>query len=306
MSQQITTAMVQQFSDNLIMLSQQKGSKLRDAVMSKIVTGNAAYFERLGPTEVLLRTSRHSQSPLVDTPHSRRMVTINSYEWGDALDKQDEIRILINPESAYAQNAAYAFGRKMDDLIIAAATGNSVSVSSSLPNGDNRTNIALPAAQTITEAGTLDLTLEKLISAKKKLQQANVDVKNEQLYIVCNASAIASLLTTPSGKDVNPVTSADYNTVKALVKGEIDTFMGFTFIQTERILGTADGTNADPKLVLAFAKSGLGLAIGRDVSVRIAERADLSFATYVYGSMDIGAVRVEEEKVVSIQCVQSA
>lgn len=302
MSQQITQAMVQQFSDNLIMLSQQKGSRLRDAVTSKVITGNAAYFERLGPTEVLLRTSRHSQSPQVDTAHSRRMVTINSYEWGDTIDKQDEIRILINPEGAYSMNAAYAFGRKMDDLIIAAATGNSTSVSSSLPNGDNRTNVALPAGQTIDDDfGTTDsnLTVAKLIEARRILAKNDVD-ENEPLTIVVNASAIASLLNTTQ------VTSSDYNTVQALVKGNINTFMGFNFVRTERLLGTADGTDADPKLVLVMAKSGMGLAIGRDVQVRVAERADLSFATYVYGSMDIGAVRIEEEKVVAIQCVQAA
>lgn len=302
MSSEITKAMVQQFSDNLIMLAQQKGSRLRDRVMSKVVTGNAAYFERLGPTDVILRTSRHSPSPMIDTPHSRRMVTINSYEWGDAVDKQDEIRVIIDPKGAYSMNAADAFGRKIDDLLISAASGSSTSVSSSLPNADNRTSVSLPSGQKVDEdfgTANSNLTIAKLIETRRILAHNDVD-ENEELTFVYNASALAALLNTTQ------ITSADYNSVKALVKGEVDSFMGFKFVRTERIAGVADGTDTSPKLCLAFAKSGLALAIGRDVNVRIAERADMGFMTYIYGSMDLGATRVEEEKVVEVQCVQAA
>ncbi len=300
MSTQITTAFVQQFSDQVIMLAQQKGSRLRGSVTEKSVTGNAAYFERIGPTEVLLRTSRHSPSPMVDTPHSRRMVTLASYEWGDAVDKQDEIRLLIDPKGPYAQNAAMAFGRKIDDLIIAAATGSSTSVSSSLPSADNRTSVSFDDANRVdADFGTADsnLTVAKLVEAGRIL--AAHDVDEEMFTCVLNASARAALLNTTQ------VTSSDYNSVKALVKGEIDTFMGFKFIRTERIGGVI---NSDPnaKKVLVFAKSAIGLAMGRDINVRMAERADLGFETYIYGSMDLGATRVEEEKVVQIDCYQTA
>ena len=301
MSDQITKAMVQQFSDNLIMLSQQKGSRLRDRVMSKVIVGNAAYFERLGPTAVQMRTSRHAASPIIDTPHSRRMVSINSFEWGDALDKQDEVRVLIDPKSAYVQNASMAFGRKIDDLIIAAATGSSVSISSSIPDADNRTSVSLPSAQKVDEdfgTANSNLTIAKLIEARRILMRNDLD-ESEEVSFVLNASALAALLNTTQ------VTSADYNSVRALVKGEVDSFMGFKMVRTERILGTADGTDTDPVLCLALVKSGIGLAIGRDVNVRVAERPDLGFATYVYGSMDMGATRVEEEKVVQVECVQS-
>jgi hypothetical protein len=300
MSLQITTAFVQQFSDNLIMLAQQKGSRLRDAVINKAVTGDAAYFERIGPTSAQIRTTRHGNSPQVDTPHSRRRVTLADYEWGDLIDKQDEVRMLIDPQSAYAMNAAYAMGRAMDDVIISAATGLATSVSSSL----NATTSSIPFASgnIIDEdfgAAASNLTVAKLIEARRILMKNNIDM-DEEMFIVVNASALASLLGTTQ------VTSADYNTVKTLVSGDIDTFMGFKFIQTERLLGVADGTDTAPVQVLAFAKSALGLAVGMDVNVRIQERPDKSFATYVYAMMSIGATRIEEEKIVEIECVQAS
>ena len=59
----------------------------------------------------------------MDTPHSRRMVTMDSWEWADLIDDADKVRMLIDPTSSYAKAAAAAMGRAMDDEIIAAATG---------------------------------------------------------------------------------------------------------------------------------------------------------------------------------------
>lgn len=297
MSTQVNTAFVQQFSDNLIHLAQQKGSRLMSTVMNKRVVGKNAHFDRLGATTAQVRTTRHGDTPLIDTPHSRRRVVLSDYEWADLIDRQDEVRMLVDPKSDYARAGGNAMGRAVDDLIIAAATGNATSVDSS----DSASNVALPSTQIVDEDfGTADsnLTLAKMIEARKILMGNDVDMM-EQLYLVHNADALGNLLNDTT------VTSADFASIKALVKGEIDTFLGFKFIHTERLLGTADGTDTDPVKCLAYAKSGIGLGVGQDIEVRISERADKGYATQVYASLTMGATRIEEEKVVSIECVQS-
>ena len=98
--------------------------------------------------------------------------------------------------------------------------------------------------------------------------------------------------------NLEKVTSSDYASIKALVQGQIDTYLGFKFLRTER-LGL--DSNSD-RQVLAFCQSGIGLAVGSDVSTRISERADKNYATQVFLSMTIGATRVEDEKVVEIAC----
>lgn len=300
MANEVSTAFVQQFSDQVILLAQQKGSRLRSSVTERSITGNAAYFERLGPTEVLLKTSRHSPTPNVEPVHSRRMVVIASYNWNMLLDPQDEIRMLIDPKAVYAQNAAHSFGRKMDDLIIAAATGTSISVSSSIPDADNRTSVSfLDANRVDADFGTADsnLTIPKLIEASRILAANDVD-GDEEFTLVLNSSAVHALLNTTQA------TSSDYNTVRTLVDGKIDTFMGFKFVRTERIGGVI---NSDPnaKKVLVYSKSAIGLAVGQNVKIRMSERDDLSYAMQVYGEMDLGATRIEEEKVVQIDCYQT-
>jgi hypothetical protein len=97
------------------------------------------------------------------------------------------------------------------------------------------------------------------------------------------------------------VTSSDFNTVKALVQGEVNQFMGFNFIVTNRL-----AKSGNIRSCFAWAEDGLALAVGRDVNARIDERADKGYATQVYYAMSIGSTRMEEEKVVQIDCDEAA
>ena len=101
MSSQITTAFVQQYSANIQMLSQQMGSLLRDAVTTESVVGEKAFFDQVGSVAAQLRTTRHADTPLIDTPHSRRMLSLADYEYADLIDEQDKVRLLADPTSTY-------------------------------------------------------------------------------------------------------------------------------------------------------------------------------------------------------------
>lgn len=83
-----------------------------------------------------------------------------------------------------------------------------------------------------------------------------------------------------------------------VVQGELDTFLGFNFIRTQRI---GVDSNSDDK-VLFYAKSGLLLASGAEAQVRISERDDKNYATQVFASMTIGATRMQEKLVGYIEC----
>ena len=119
MSSQITEAFVQQYSNNVQMLSQQKGSLLRGVVDVESVNGKHAYFERIGQVSAQKRVSRHSDTPQIDTPHSRRRISMADYEWADLIDQQDRVRTLIDPTSQYALAAAYGIGSEHDDDAVA-------------------------------------------------------------------------------------------------------------------------------------------------------------------------------------------
>ncbi len=287
MSTQITTAFVEQYSANVLMLSQQKGSRLRNAVRVDMVTGKNAFVERIGTVAAKKRTARHADTPQLDTPHSRRRVSLVDYDWADLIDDLDKVRLLIDPASPYAQAGAWSMGRAMDDEIIAAFTGNAFS------GVDGSTTVALPSSQKVA-AASAGLTVAKLLSTKEILDGNDVD-ESIRRYIAVTSKQVTDLLNTTEVK------SSDFNTVKALAQGELDSFMGFKFIRTERLNTDANGD----RQVVAWAEDGMMLAIGKNPIARITERADKNYATQVYYSMAIGATRLEEEKVVEIACIET-
>ena len=283
MSTQITTAFVNQFSQNIQLLSQQMGSLMRNTVRQETVTGEKAFFEQIGSAVAQKRASRHASTPIMDTPHARRMVTMSDYEYADLVDDQDKIRMLISPESTYGKAAAAAIGRAMDDEIIGALGGTA---KTGVSGG---TSTALPSGQKIAH-GSAGLTIAKLISAKKIMDQNSVDPSIER-YIVVSPEQIEDLLNTTS------VTSADFNSVKALVNGTVDSFMGFKFITSNRLKD--DGTS---RLCYAYAREGVGMALGKDVTAKIDPRPDKSYSTQIYYCSTFGASRMQEEMVVELAC----
>ncbi len=283
MSTQITTAFVQQYKSNLLVLAQQKGSRLRNTVRVETVKGTSAFFDRLGATAAVQRTTRHGDTPLIDTPHSRRRVSLTPYEWADLIDQADRVRLLIEPTSDYATNAANAMGRSMDDIIIAAASG----LAYTGVDGSGTQAITLQVA-----AAATNLTLTKLLAAKEALDEG--EIEDGDRFMVVSPKMMTSLLGTTEVK------SADYNSIKALVQGQIDTFLGFKFITSNRL---AANSTANGHLALAYQRRGLILAIGEDVKTEIGPRADKSYSTQVYVSMDLGATRVEDAAVVEIDAI---
>jgi hypothetical protein len=283
MSNQITTAFVQQFSANIQLLSQQKVSLLRGAVREESINGEKAFFDQVGSTTAQLRTSRHADTPLIETPHARRMVLTSTYEVADLIDDSDKVRLLTDPSSTYAKAMAGAMGRAMDDAIITAATG------AALTGKTGASSVAL--SNTIATGGT-GLTIAKLVAAKKTLDEGSVDPSITR-YIAVSPEQIEDLLNSTT------VTSSDFNTVKALSTGEIDSFVGFKFIVTNRL-----GLAGSDRACFAWAEDGLLLGVGKNVTSRIEERADKSYSTQVYYCADFGATRMEEAKVVQINCAE--
>tara|TARA_R110002096_G_scaffold193685_5_gene375505 strand:+ start:1609 stop:2481 length:873 start_codon:yes stop_codon:yes gene_type:complete len=288
MSNQITTSFVEQYSSNVTMLSQQMGSKLRGSVDVETINGKNAFFDQVGVTSAQLRTSRHGDTPQIDTPHSRRRLSLADYEWADLVDDVDKVRMLVDPTSSYAKAAAAAMNRSIDDVVITALNA------SAQTGVSGATGVALPSTQKFATGQQSDgLTIAKLLAAKKTFDLNDVDSSIKR-YIVCGPQQIEDLLGTTQ------VTSSDFATVKALATGDVNSYLGFEFIVSNRL--PFDATNTDDRLIFAYTEDAIKLGIGKDVSAKITERADKSYSTQVYYCMSLGAVRMEEKKVFQIPC----
>lgn len=309
MSNQIPQHFVDQFSANVFHLSQQKGSRLQAAVRNESQRGKAAFWDRIGQVTAIKRTGRHQDTPQLDTPHSRRRVTLEDYIYSDLIDNPDKIRSLNDPTNDYVQAAVWALGRAKDDEIISSALGDAFAGQS------GGTAVALPNSQKIagsdgvTAAG-VNLNVRTLRRVKEKFMANDVD-ESIPMFLACTSSQIFSLL------GETEVTSSDFNTIRALVRGEVDQFMGFTFIRTERLPRAAAATTftlathavgagagslpaATSRRCIAWAMDGLLLSTGQEVRARVSERDDKMFSTQVFAEQGVGSVRMEEEKVVEV------
>ena len=284
------------------------------AVRNESQLGKSAFYDRIGAVTAVRRTSRHADTPQIDTPHSRRRVALVDYEWADLIDDSDRLRLLMDPTSEYSMAAMWALGRAMDDEIIAAGSGTAYS------GEEGSTSVTLPnASKLVAHDGTatagVNLNVRTLRAVKRKLDGYDVDPSIRR-YFAITSSQLDSLL------GETQVTSSDYNSVKALVQGEVNSFMGFEFIRTERLVrpsanitftvttgavGSGTGTlvATTSRSCLAWAEDGLILATAQDIKARVSERDDKSYSTQVFASMGIGSTRMEEEKLVEVNCSEA-
>ncbi len=283
----ISTAFVKQFGSTIELLVQQQGSKLRDSVrVESGVVGEQAFFDQLAATEAVLKVTRNSDTPLVKSDNRRRSVVLLDFEWADLVDTQDELKMIVDPNNPYARNAAMALGRTIDDRIILAFNATAQT------DKTGSTSTVLPSAQIILNGGQA-LTIDKLRQAKQILDLN--DVPEDERFIVISPVQLTNLLETTD------VTSVDFNTVRTLVMGQVDTFLGFKFITSTRLPIVGNIRSA-----FAWRRDGMLLAMAKEIQTRIEERPDKSYATQVYLCMSTNATRMQEELVVQIDTDETA
>jgi len=246
--------------------------------------GEYLYWESLGATEAIELASRHGDTPNIEPDHSRRRSTAQPYVWATLLDRADAARMLVDPKGPYQETARMAMRRRKDRVILAALGGTAYA------GKTGSTAVALPSGQKIAH-GSVGMTLTKLLTAKQMLDEAEAP---EERYFVCPSEDIIDLLNTVE------VASADYNTVRALVQGQLDTFLGFKFIRTELIYLENSSSSASTWYDYAYCKGAVGFGNIEDITVRLTERADKNYAWQPYVSMDMGAVRVEDVMVIEV------
>jgi hypothetical protein len=293
MSSTVTESMVQQFGTNYRILGQQKPARLLAFCQLEMgINGQSKSVERLGKTDAYDITSRQADTKYVDTPHSRRWIDLQDKGWADTIDELDKIRLIADPTSPYAMLGVAALNRAKDDIIIASARGIARTGSGT---------IALPAVQKIAEGGT-GLTMAKLLATKELLDAAELDDESQPdgqgnmvatRVLACSAKQLTNLYGTTEIKSI------DYNTVKALAQGSIDTFLGFKFVRTERLAKT--GTT---RFALAMVKGCVAFGAGLDIRTSIDTLPGKNYTVQVYARESIGATRLEDEGIVEIGCFE--
>jgi hypothetical protein len=286
MADEIPQHFTTEFSTNWLHRVQQMKGRLDEYVVDETVNGERKRYDRIGAQTSKKRTERKGPTNITDPSLDFRWAYHSNYDIGNMLDKDDakNLGVLVLPTSKYVETHAFAFHRDADDVAWQAA------LDSAMTGELGATASVLPAAQQIA-AGATGLTIAKLRQANFILEDA--DLEDDQPRVLCvTAKQLQDLLGTTE------VTSSDYNTVKALVEGKVETFMGFRFKKIKRLRKVST-----TRTCVAWVKGAIKRMKGSMFN-SIDKRPDLSYATQIYSAWDLGAVRVYDEGVVQIDCTE--
>lgn len=287
----ISEAYIETFEENVRHLAQQSITKLRPYITEKSKQTEKHNWDRLAQS-----AARQKSNPRVATPMggdkvgaigstdgldwSRRVSITETWHTGEVVELEDPIQMLIDPNAAVTQNLAMNMRRAMDDIIISSALADAM-------QGDG-TTIAFPAAQKIGD-GTGVIALDSILAVQELFVKNDIDPDIPKVIVIgpTQQRKLMQLL---------EVTSADYQSVKALATGKLPNFMGFTWVVSTRLQAPVAGQIS----CLAFSPRGIGMHVAADITAKVGERTDMSFAWQFYCKFSCGAVRVEDEHIVQL------
>ena len=285
---------VEQFSSNIQLKLQQKGSRLSMAVMSGNHVGSqASPVDQFGAINANKVTGRYQPISPTDAPTDRRWVFPQDYDLVQLLDSFDKLRLLIDPMSSYVTNSVYAMGRAKDQEILNGLLG------ANYTGNNGTTSVTVPSSQIVSvaqgAASATNLTVAKLRKAKQILMSNYVDLDADAIYMAINGVNHDSLLAEVQ------VISTEFNDKPVMVEGKIQRFLGIDFIHTELVGTGVDDLSGTSTMLPVWAKSGAYAGIWMDMVTDVSQRKDLRslpYQAYVMGTF--GGTRLEEKKVVQV------
>lgn len=311
-----STAFVPVFNSEIVRLFQEEGGGLRSTVRSRTITGKSDHWERLGGLELTQVTSRHQATPYTPGTFTRRRVNMSDYAGSERLDQLDEVRLMINPKNEHTQNLLMAWQRVIARTITDALDATALAVS----NTETTSTVALPASQTIANGGT-GLTMAKLRQTNRILDNAGVP-RDGNRHILVSAYGIEDLLADTQ------VTSADYTSMAALMNGgaaliNSGTFMGLNWHMISdaipddsAVLGASVATpnsltgpilpkSGNIRTSFVYHRDAIGLSFAKEATSEVDRRPDLMNLWQVMVQGSLGAVRILDAGVVTIDIDES-
>ena len=280
MSTGLTTNKVKIFDDMVKHAYQTSGSNLMGTVRVKNgIKGEAVQFPKMGKGLGVARGTTQTNiiegasSKLMNITHTNVTATLNGFVFPELTDMFDQVEVNYNEQTELSEVIASAMGRRVDQVVLDAL-------------------IAGTPATVVTAGNTAGLTVAKLIAAKIALDNKGVPTSDRVALVTPNQ--IGQLLT------ATEVTSSDFNTVNALVKGEIDTYMGFKFITVEpRSEGGLPKTGSI-QTIFFYHKLSMGLAISISPTVKV-DWIPEHVSYLANGMLDMGAVMVDGDGVYELE-----
>ena len=241
------------------------------------VEGSTVKFPKVGRGVATVRVPQTDVTPL-NVGFSTVTLTLTDYNAAEYSDIFSQAKVNFDERQELVQVVAGAMGRRQDQMVLDALTASSTSLTVANSIGGSNTN----------------MNVAKLREAKRLLDKGNVPPDGR--HIIIHANGLSNLLSETS------VTSSDFNSVKALVQGDINTFLGFQFhVLGDRSEGGLAIDGSLDRTCFAFHKDAVGYGEG------IAMRTEINYIAektswLVNEVFSAGAVAIDDEGIVKITC----
>lgn len=298
---QISSAYVDAYYDDVLHLLDQFDSRIYGMV-DRVETTRAEnhFFERIDSDMSLTikgraqQTSSKAQNPV----WSRRQVMINTFDLSMYYEFNDLYNMLVNPEPQYQRQLVKTVNKRKDDIVYQAAIGDATNIATDGNGVHTTTQVALPSSQIISkDVGGADsgLNINKL-KAARGLNLTNENMDRMTLFL--------------SGKDYEDllndeqVINGDYIVGSPITTGSIGTLLGFDLVVYNFLDG--DGQSATPRKCLLMDSQAVAVATGPEMlKMRVDELPTESYRWQLYVALTMAAVRMEEQRVIVIETVDS-
>jgi len=249
--------------------------------MERSVSSEKHNWETMGANEAAPKAGPRAPTPENDSDWGRRTSIAETFDIGDTSEQEDPVQMLVDPNSNISRSIGMAMRRQIDDVLIAAATGDS-------RDGDGAA-VAFPATQLVGD-GSVAFTYDGVTEVYEKFMENDID-PDVTKYMIVGPRQLRKM------QQLTEYTSSDYVNVKALASnGFVKSWMGFDWIVSTRLNDpVGDGSEID---CFACTEYAIGLQMNRDITTRVAEDPSTSFLWRIYAYMTLGAIRVEDEHLV--------
>jgi hypothetical protein len=297
---QVPDHFVIQYETNWQHLLQQMESRLKEKTKFVSAQGAAVRFNQYGLTSMSQVTTRNASTPQSNSTLPTRWAYPVPYDIANIFSEFDSLFLgsVVLPTSECMQSQAAAYGRLVDKILIDALTAsstitNTANTSTGFGLNNTTTTVALPAGQSVAvnyvPSGTAvnsGLTIAKLRQAKRILDAAEAPAEDRVLIV--SAKEISDLLGTTE------VTSNLFNSVRALVDGDVDHFLGFKVVRSEQL-----NLASNVRTCVAYHKNAAVVVDGGKKSYMDVLPTQ-SHALQIRSTAVLGATRLLENGVVSI------
>lgn len=249
-------------------------------VRERAVEGSTVKFPKIGKGTASIRVPQTDVTPMSVT-YSQVTATMEDFIAAEYSDIFNQAKVNFQDRAELVQVVSGAIGRRMDQVVLDALVASSGTNTVANSVGGSNTN----------------LNVAKLRETKKKMDAKNVP--GEGRTIIAHANNMDALLAETS------VTSSDFNTVKALVTGEVNSFLGFNFVSIgDRDEGGLAIDGSSDRIVYAFHRDAMGLGIGMNQQSRVDYIPEKT--SFLVASMfSAGSVAIDADGITKITCRES-